>query len=131
MVKDFPEVRTEYSKRDFLIDTITSGPFISVHVGCILVFFVSFSWWAVALCLLLYVVRMFGITAGFHRYFSHRTFKTSRTFQFILALLATSAAQRGPLWWAATIATITSTVMNQRTPTPLISMVRCGRTSGG
>jgi stearoyl-CoA desaturase (delta-9 desaturase) len=44
---------------------------------------------------------MFGLTAGFHRYFSHRSFKTSRPFQFALALLGTLAVQKGPLWWAA------------------------------
>jgi stearoyl-CoA desaturase (delta-9 desaturase) len=50
---------------------------------------------------ILYYVRMFGITAGYHRYFSHRTFKTSRPFQFVLAWLAASSSQRGVLWWAA------------------------------
>jgi len=44
---------------------------------------------------------MFGITAGFHRYFAHRTYRTSRTLQFLLACLGTAAAQRGPLWWVA------------------------------
>jgi stearoyl-CoA desaturase (delta-9 desaturase) len=56
---------------------------------------------SLALCLALYLVRMFGITAGYHRYFSHRTFKTSRWFQFALAWLGCSAMQKGPLWWAA------------------------------
>ncbi len=52
-------------------------------------------------CAVLYVVRMFGVTGGYHRYFSHRTFKTSRWFQFVLAWLAQSSSQRGVLWWAA------------------------------
>jgi stearoyl-CoA desaturase (delta-9 desaturase) len=52
------------------------------------------------LCAVTYLVRMFGITAGYHRYFSHRTFKTSRWFQFVLAALGCSALQKGPLWWA-------------------------------
>jgi len=47
-----------------------------------------------------YAVRMFAITAGYHRYFAHRTYKTGRAFQFLLALVAMSSAQRGPLWWA-------------------------------
>jgi stearoyl-CoA desaturase (delta-9 desaturase) len=46
-------------------------------------------------------VRMFAITAGYHRYFAHRTFKTSRAFQLVLALLAMASAQRGVLWWAS------------------------------
>ena len=53
------------------------------------------------LAVVLYWVRMFGITGGYHRYFSHRTFKTGRVFQFLLAFLAMSTSQRGVLWWAA------------------------------
>jgi stearoyl-CoA desaturase (delta-9 desaturase) len=45
-------------------------------------------------------LRLFAVTGGYHRYFSHRAFKTSRVFQFVLALLGTSATQKGPLWWA-------------------------------
>ena len=56
---------------------------------------------AVVLGVFLYWLRMFGVTAGYHRYFSHRTFKTSRVFAFILACLAQSSAQRGVIWWAS------------------------------
>ena len=52
-------------------------------------------------CGVLYVVRMFGVTGVYHRYFSHRTYKTSRVFQFMLAFLAQTSAQKGALWWAA------------------------------
>jgi stearoyl-CoA desaturase (Delta-9 desaturase) len=83
------------------IDYIGSIPFLSVHLACVLVLFVGFSWPAFWLCLAMTYIRLFGITAGFHRYFSHRTYKTSRWFQFVLACLGTSAAQMGPLWWAA------------------------------
>ena len=76
-------------------------PFIFMHVACIAVIFTGVSLPAVLLCIALYAVRMFGLTAGFHRYFSHRTYKTGRFFQFILALLGTMAVQKGPLWWAA------------------------------
>ncbi|HEY6563855.1 MAG TPA: acyl-CoA desaturase [Pirellulaceae bacterium] len=48
-----------------------------------------------------YALRMFGVSAGYHRYFSHRSFKTSRVAQFLLAFLAMSSAQRGVLWWAS------------------------------
>ena len=48
-----------------------------------------------------YFVRMVVVTAAYHRYFSHRAFKTSRAFQFLLALGAQSSAQKGVLWWAA------------------------------
>jgi stearoyl-CoA desaturase (delta-9 desaturase) len=56
---------------------------------------------ALGLCAATYLVRMFGVTAGYHRYFSHRAFRTSRWFQFALAWLGCSALQKGPLWWAA------------------------------
>jgi len=61
----------------------------------------GWSWAAFAWLAGTYAVRMFAITAGYHRYFSHRTFKTGRVFQFVLALLAMSTAQQGILWWAA------------------------------
>ncbi len=76
-------------------------PFIFMHLACIAVIFVGVSLPAVLLCLGLYALRMFGLTAGFHRYFSHRTYKTSRVFQFIIAFIGTLAVQKGPLWWAA------------------------------
>jgi len=78
-----------------------SIPFILLHLACLLVLWVGVSWEAVAVCAGAYLIRMFGITAGYHRYFSHRSFKTSRIFQFLLALLGATAGQRGPLWWAA------------------------------
>ena len=44
---------------------------------------------------------MFAITAGFHRLFAHRTYKTSRVFQFLMAFMGTASYQKGPLWWSA------------------------------
>ncbi|HEX5580591.1 MAG TPA: acyl-CoA desaturase [Gemmatimonadaceae bacterium] len=79
-----------------------SIPFLLVHLACIAAIWTGVSAKALLLCVTLYVVRMFGVTAGYHRYFSHRSFKTSRVGQFLLAWLAQSSAQRGILWWAAT-----------------------------
>ena len=79
----------------------SSWPFHFVHVAALLVFFVPFSWSYVAVAAALYFIRMFGITGGYHRYFSHRTFRTSRAFQFVLAWLGCMSVQKGPLWWAA------------------------------
>ena len=83
------------------IDWVRCAPFIVMHLGCLGVFLVGWSWTAVATACGLYFVRMFAITGVYHRYFSHRTYKTSRLTQFIFALLGASATQRGPLWWAA------------------------------
>ena len=76
-------------------------PFIIVHLACFAIFWVDVQPIDWIICGALYVIRMFGITAGFHRYFSHRSFKTSRGFQFLLAFLGQSSAQRGVLWWAS------------------------------
>jgi stearoyl-CoA desaturase (delta-9 desaturase) len=76
-------------------------PFIGMHLACLLVFVVGWDTRAVAVAAALYVVRMFAITGFYHRYFSHRTFSTSRVAQFAFAVIGASSAQRGPLWWAA------------------------------
>jgi stearoyl-CoA desaturase (Delta-9 desaturase) len=82
-------------------DWIGGSAFIGVHLACLLAFVTGVSWAAIAMMVFTYTIRMFGITGVFHRYFSHRTYKTSRIFQFVLAWLGTSSAQQGPLWWAA------------------------------
>lgn len=76
-------------------------PFWGLHVGAVYgVIALGVSWAGLAWAAAMYVVRMFFVTAGYHRYFSHRTFKTSRWFQFVLALGAQATAQKGVLWWA-------------------------------
>ncbi|MCA8965251.1 MAG: acyl-CoA desaturase [Planctomycetes bacterium] len=76
-------------------------PFLLMQACCLLVFVVGWSPIALVVCAALYAVRMFGITAWYHRYFSHRSFETGRGMQFVGALLGAMATQRGPLWWAA------------------------------
>ena len=72
-------------------------PFILLHLACLAVFWVGVSWFALGFMLAFYLIRMFSITAFFHRYLSHKTFKTSRPVQFLFVLLGTMSAQRGPL----------------------------------
>ncbi len=76
-------------------------PFVALHLICVAVFFTGLHSLDLVLCALCYFARMFGITAGYHRYFAHRSYKTSRPFQFFLACLGCSALQKGPLWWSA------------------------------
>jgi stearoyl-CoA desaturase (delta-9 desaturase) len=73
-----------------------------------LVHLLAFGWiWtgitrrAVLCFAVLYVVRILGVTVAHHRYFSHRAFRTSRAFQFVLACLAECATQKGVLWYAS------------------------------
>jgi stearoyl-CoA desaturase (delta-9 desaturase) len=86
---------------DDKIDWLRCIPFILMHVALISVIWVGFSWIALLVALILLFTRVFGLTAFYHRYFSHRAFKTSRWFQFLGAVLGNASVQRGPLWWSA------------------------------
>jgi len=77
-------------------------PFVILHLGCLGVIWVGASPIAVWTAVGLYFVRMFAITGFFHRYFSHKTYSTSRAFQFVMALWGATCVQRGALWWAYT-----------------------------
>ena len=81
-------------------DVVYPSPilFVAAHLACLGAFGSGVTLEALALGTALYLVRMFGITAGYQRYFAHRAYKTSRTFQLVLACLAQSSAQRGVLW---------------------------------
>ena len=76
-------------------------PFLGIHAGCLAAFWVGASATALAVAAALFALRMFAITAFYHRYFSHRAFRTTRAAQLLFAVLGASAAQRGPLWWAS------------------------------
>jgi fatty-acid desaturase len=83
------------------VNLIDSTPLLFMHLSLIGLFFVGFSWVAFWTCAGLYLLRVFALTGGYHRYFSHNSFKTSRAFQFILAFVGGMSAQLGALWWAA------------------------------
>lgn len=91
LVRELPE-RFEWSR---------AVPFGILHLGCLGVLWTGWSWTAVWIAVGLYLVRMFAVTGLYHRYFCHRAFKTSRSVQFLFALLGLTAVQRGPLWWSA------------------------------
>ncbi len=79
----------------------TAWPFWGIHLSVFFAFFTGVSGADFVVLAGVYCLQMFGVTAGYHRYFSHRSFKTSRVFQFVLAFLAQSSVQKGVLWWAA------------------------------
>jgi stearoyl-CoA desaturase (delta-9 desaturase) len=83
------------------IDWLRVVPYVTLHAGCLGVFWVGVSPAALWVAAGLYAVRMFAITGFYHRYFSHAAFRTSRAAQLAFALLGASAVQRGPLWWAS------------------------------
>lgn len=94
----------EYSNKNFHakeIDWPRVIPYIGLHIGLVFIFFVGYSHIALTIFIAMYVIRMFAITGFYHRYFSHKTFKTSRLVQFFFAVIGASAVQRGPIWWAS------------------------------
>lgn len=72
-----------------------------IHAACLLGFVYTPSLGELALCAATFFTRMFFITGGYHRYFSHKSYKTSRAFQFVLAYMGATSIQKGPLWWAS------------------------------
>jgi stearoyl-CoA desaturase (delta-9 desaturase) len=82
------------------VNLVRCIPFIILHLGCLGVLWVGWSWFAVWTAVALYFLRMFAVTGIFHRYFSHKTYSTSRFGQFLLALWTGTTVQRGALWWA-------------------------------
>lgn len=76
--------------------------YAGMHLICLAAFWTGVTWRDIALCAVLYVTRMFGLTGGYHRYFAHRSYRTSRVMQFLIALLGTLSVQKGVLWWAST-----------------------------
>ena len=85
---------------DERVNWIASIPMFLIHGLCLLALVTGVTWQSLVLCAVLYFGRMWFITAGYHRYFSHRSYKTNRAFQFVLAFGGGMAAQKGALWWA-------------------------------
>lgn len=83
------------------IDWLRAVPFIALHLACLGVFWVGVSPVALGVAAALYALRMFALTGFYHRYFSHRSFRTSRAVQFVFAAIGACCVQRGPLWWAS------------------------------
>ncbi len=94
---DPPEVIRQQPER---ISPARCLSFAVLHLGCLGVIWVGAGAWAVWTAVALYFIRMFFVTGIYHRYFSHKTYSTSRFVQFVMALLGTTCVQRGPLWWA-------------------------------
>ncbi len=96
---NFKENRIREGRTHYMAKNITIYGLI--HVVPFLAFFTGTNRIDWIICAVLYFVRMFFITGGYHRYFAHRAFKTSRAFQFFLAFMAQTSVQKGVLWWAA------------------------------
>jgi stearoyl-CoA desaturase (delta-9 desaturase) len=96
------DTRTAATEHDAArVDWLRCLPFVGMHALCLGAWWAGVSTTAIVVAVTLYVFRVFAITGFYHRYFSHRTFRTSRLFQFVMAAAGNLAVQRGPIWWAA------------------------------
>lgn len=93
-----PEPATPAADLD-RVDPRICVPLLAVHAACLAAPLTGVSAPALAACAALFVLRAFGLTAGYHRLLAHHAFRTSRAGRFALAWLGASAAQLGPLWW--------------------------------
>ncbi len=82
------------------ISWASSIPFAVMHMLPFLAILTGLRWWDAIIFFVLYYVRMTALTAGYHRYFAHRTYKMNRLMQFLVAFTGGAAAQKGALWWA-------------------------------
>ena len=76
------------------IDFMRSYAFVGMHILALGTILTGVSVPALVALLVTFWVRLFGITAGYHRYFAHRSFRTSRPFHFALAWLGASAGKQ-------------------------------------
>ena len=83
------------------IDWLRCLPFLAMHAAALGVIWVGWSSAALVVAAASFLVRMFAITGFYHRYFSHRAFRTSRALQSLMAFVGGCAAQRDPMWWAS------------------------------
>jgi len=88
-------------RRFTAMEHVSNVLFVVMHLSVFFVFFVPASWKVLVFALAGYLLRMWAVTAGYHRYFAHRAYKTSRAFQLVLAVLGATSMQNGPIWWAS------------------------------
>lgn len=89
-----------HPKRHFNLHVLAL--YLGVHLACLAILATGVTWEGVRICLVAFLVRAFAVGACYHRYFAHRSFRTSRVMQFFLGLLGTLSLEGGPLWWAET-----------------------------
>ena len=76
-------------------------PFLGLLLAMVLLWNVAFSWVYLALFAGMYILTAMGITVGFHRLFTHGSFKTPRPVKAILGVFGSMAIQGPLLTWVA------------------------------
>jgi stearoyl-CoA desaturase (Delta-9 desaturase) len=81
--------------------TITALPFIALGIVCWQVWSDLLRWSDVAVFLIMYVLTGLGVTVGFHRHLTHRSFKAKRWLRGLLAILGSVAIEGPVISWVA------------------------------
>jgi stearoyl-CoA desaturase (delta-9 desaturase) len=81
--------------------TITALPFIALGIVCWQVWSDLLRWSDVAVFLIMYVVTGLGVTVGFHRHLTHRSFKAKRWLRGLLAIFGSVAIEGPVISWVA------------------------------
>lgn len=95
-----PAGRPVYSKAR--INWITAAIMVALHLVAFWALF-HYTWQNLLAALVLHwVVVGLGISIGYHRLLTHRGFKTSKPFEYFLAMCGSFALEGGPVFWVAT-----------------------------
>ena len=107
-------VRPEYSPST--VNWITAVVMVIFHVLAVVALF-FFSWTNFLVALVLHWMAVgFGISLGYHRLHTHRGYKTSKAFEYFLAVCGTMTLEGGPIFWVASSSIWASTSRRARIP---------------
>ncbi len=97
---DIQPVKNEALDR-FLTGTVTVVPFIGLGIVCWQVWNDLLHWSDVVVFLIMYLSTAFGVTVGFHRLFTHRSFETSPAVRGVFGVLGSAAIEGPVISWVA------------------------------
>ncbi len=94
-----PELTSNRAKAVTAIFVI--APFLGLIAAIILMWGRGFSWLYLILMSAMYIVTALGITVGYHRLFTHRSFETNRFVKAMFAIMGSMAIEGPMLRWVA------------------------------
>lgn len=111
---DVESILTDKTKRKKVVDTpflhrlqrkhfilFQILPFVGALITLPLMPYLPFGQFELFLFILFWLITGFGVSSGYHRLFTHRSYKAHDTVQIILAICGAMAGQGGVISWAA------------------------------
>jgi stearoyl-CoA desaturase (Delta-9 desaturase) len=93
-----PYIHAVQLRHFFMLDVM---PLLAVLALPLYLKYLDSGWFEICLCIAFWLVTGIGITVGYHRLFTHRSFQCARPLQAALAVSAAMAGQGGVISWAA------------------------------